>query len=76
MSNEVLDMDVEDVIRRLISNLDVLCEYRELQISLRKDSNVEVISAKEEEEEREKIVEEECYEVHEEYKEASWRGKS
>jgi len=56
---------------------------RELQISLRKDSDIEVISAKggvtdleEEEEEIEKIIEEECYDVHEEYKEDSWRGKS
>ena len=54
---------------------------RELQISLRKDSDVEVISAKEEvedleeeEEEIEKMIEE-GYDVHEEYKEDSWRGK-
>jgi len=48
-----------------------------------KNSDIEVISAKEgvadleeEEEEIEKIIEEECYDVHEEYKEDSWRGKS
>jgi len=47
-----------------------------LQISLRKDSDIEVISAKGEvtdlegeEKEIEKIIEEEGYDVHEEYKE-------
>jgi len=55
-------------------------DREELQISLRKDSDVEVISAKEEvddleedEEEIEKLTEE-GYEVYEEYKEDSWRG--
>ena len=62
---------------------------RELQISLRKDSDVVVIGAKEEmedlereieeeeeeEEETKKIIEE-GYDVYEGYKEDSWRGKS
>jgi hypothetical protein len=57
-------------------------DNRELQISLRKDSNVKVINSKEEvedfeedREEKEKVTEE-GYEVYEEYKEESWRGKS
>ena len=53
-----------------------LPEVKELQISLRKDCDIEVISAKGEvtdlegeEKEIEKIIEEEGYDVHEEYKE-------
>jgi len=64
-------------------------DNRELQISLRKDSDVVVIGAKEEmddlereieeeeEEEKEtKKIIEEGYDVYEGYKEDSWRGKS
>ncbi|MBA7528621.1 hypothetical protein ES705_20809 [subsurface metagenome] len=62
---------------------------RELQISLRKDSDVVVIGAKEEMEDLEREIEEEeeeeketkkiieeGYDVYEGYKEDSWRGKS
>jgi len=49
---------------------------RELQISLRKDSDVQVVSAKGGVTDLEEEEEEEGYDVHEEYKEDSWRGKS
>lgn len=81
------DINVGD---RIVVKEGYVSEYargdnRELQISLRKDSDVVVIGAKEEmedlereieeEEETKKIIEE-GYDVYEGYKEDSWRGKS
>jgi len=74
------DINVGD---RILLKNGYVSEYtkgddRELQISLRKDSGVEVIKSKEEVEdfEEDREVTEEGYDVYEEYKEESWRGKS